>query len=230
MEKAVVLVSGGLKSAVLIANAKEQYELHALHVQTGSRASPIEQAAFEHLCERYGLDITAITSLPHLAELSNHPTFTASRRADEGDALSSSDALYVPGLMPALLSTAVAFAERGGIRRILVGASEGSVTEAAAGASGPDQTLEFYHLYNEMLATLLPGPMPIVVDVPLVHLSYGEIAMLGRRLGVPFELTWSCLRGVQQPCGRCAGCRRRAYAVARAGATRAPQTATRAAT
>jgi len=46
----------------------------------------------------------------------------------------------------------------------------------------------------------------IQIKAPLLHLSKKDIVLLGTRLGVPFDQTWSCYRGQQEPCGTCDSC------------------------
>jgi 7-cyano-7-deazaguanine synthase len=58
---------------------------------------------------------------------------------------------------------------------------------------------------------------PIRIHAPFVHKTKAEEIQLGRELGVPFELTWSCYRGGEKPCGTCDSCLLRAKAFAEAG-------------
>lgn len=53
---------------------------------------------------------------------------------------------------------------------------------------------------------------PISLQVPFIHWTKGEIVAEGIRLRVPFELTWSCYKPQQKPCGECGACRARASA------------------
>lgn len=58
---------------------------------------------------------------------------------------------------------------------------------------------------------------PIKLTAPFLHLTKVHIVRLGTRLGVPYDLTWSCYRGEELHCGSCGTCRERAHAFARAG-------------
>lgn len=60
---------------------------------------------------------------------------------------------------------------------------------------------------------------PIELRAPFLHLTKVDIVRLGARLGVPYDLTWSCYRGEELHCGSCGTCRERANAFARAGVT-----------
>ena len=48
--------------------------------------------------------------------------------------------------------------------------------------------------------------MGMRIHAPLVHLSKKEIILLGTKLGVPFEITWSCYQGLTEPCQQCDSC------------------------
>ena len=58
---------------------------------------------------------------------------------------------------------------------------------------------------------------PIELTAPFLHFTKVDIVRLGARLGVPYELTWSCYRGEELHCGRCGTCRERANAFVGAG-------------
>ena len=57
----------------------------------------------------------------------------------------------------------------------------------------------------------------VEVLAPLMDLSKTDIVRLGAKLGVPFELTWSCYNGGEKPCGHCDSCKLRARGFAEAG-------------
>lgn len=216
MERAVALVGGGLKSAVMAALERDRCDLHVLHVQTGTRASIVEQVAFERLCESLGATQATMTSLPHFAELSQHPLFDARASLADPDANAAVPPGYVPGLMPAMLNVAVTEAVRVGAHRILVGTCESPQGTRHTPGMAPDQAKEFYQVFNELLAIMLPGAT-LSVAAPLIDLSYAEIVKLGYRLHVPFEHTWSCLLGGSRPCNHCLGCHDRSLGFVQAG-------------
>ena len=58
---------------------------------------------------------------------------------------------------------------------------------------------------------------PIELTAPFLHLTKAGIVRLGTRLGVPYDLTWSCYRGEELHCGSCGTCSERANAFVRAG-------------
>ena len=64
---------------------------------------------------------------------------------------------------------------------------------------------------------ILIGGKKIEIKVPLLNKTKAEIVELGKSLGVPFELTWSCYKGGEYPCLRCDACRLRARGFKKAG-------------
>jgi 7-cyano-7-deazaguanine synthase len=99
---------------------------------------------------------------------------------------------------------------RSGIDRIMIG--------PLAGNPFPDATPEFFSTMERALSLGLGTP--IRIDAPLVGMRKAEVIRMGASLGVPFELTLSCM----QPrngfhCGACSKCRERADAFREAGLT-----------
>jgi len=216
VEKAVALVSGGLKSAVMVAAERERSDLLVLHIDSGSRSSAAERTAFAELCRTLNLANPTVVSLPHVVDMIDHLWFDRGASASDLEIQREILDAYVPGLMPTMLGVAVLYAVRCRARRILVGACESVATAPRPAPAAPDQRREFYQAYNEMLAAAVPAFTPEVVT-PLIDLPPADIVRLGRRLRAPLEVTWSCLAASDGPCGRCAGCRARAVSFLQAG-------------
>jgi 7-cyano-7-deazaguanine synthase len=58
---------------------------------------------------------------------------------------------------------------------------------------------------------------PLQFEAPFIHLTKAEIVAKGHKLGVPFELTWSCYKGEDLHCGKCGTCYQRKEAFQIAG-------------
>ena len=58
----------------------------------------------------------------------------------------------------------------------------------------------------------------IRIEAPLIKMTKAQIIGLGLKLKVPYELTWSCYRGLKKPCGDCDSCKLRGEGFRQAGA------------
>lgn len=116
---------------------------------------------------------------------------------------------YVPGRNILFLSFAVSFAEAIKARAVFIGAH-------AQDYSGyPDCRPQFLAAFRRMAKAGTLGKYEILA--PLLHKSKSRIIKLGKELGVPFGLTWSCYAGGKAPCGKCDSCRYRAKGFKEAG-------------
>lgn len=213
MKKAVVLVSGGMDSAVVLAIAREQgFAVHALSVSYGQRHTSELEAA-----DRVAGQLGAVV----------HKTVGVDLRAFGGSALTDDievpDAggpgipvTYVPARNTIMLSLALGWAEVLGANDIFCGVN-------AVDYSGyPDCRPEFVEAF-ERLANLATKAgvegAGIRVHAPLQRMGKDEIVREGLRLGVDFSDTVSCYRAddAGRACGHCDACRLRAEGFAAAG-------------
>lgn len=120
-------------------------------------------------------------------------------------------ATYVPARNIIFLSFALSFAETIKAKAIFIGAH-------AQDYSGyPDCRPEFFKSFIKMARKGTIGGNKIKIATPLLHKNKSQIIKLGKKHGVPFELTWSCYRGKKYPCGKCASCHYRAKGFKEAG-------------
>ncbi|MCX5705979.1 MAG: 7-cyano-7-deazaguanine synthase, partial [Candidatus Omnitrophica bacterium] len=121
---------------------------------------------------------------------------------------------YVPARNIIFLSFALSYAEAIGVKAIFIAAH-------AQDYSGyPDCRPEFFRSFSKVIATGTKagiGKRGIVVKVPLLNKNKSQIIKWGFKLGVPFELTWSCYKGGGKPCGKCDSCYYRAKGFREAG-------------
>jgi 7-cyano-7-deazaguanine synthase len=209
LRKAVVLVSGGMDSAVTVALAREQgYQVHALSVAYGQRhgselaaAERVSRAlgAVEH--KTVGVDLRSIGGSALTADI-DVPLDT-----DEG--AGGIPVTYVPARNTIMLSIALGWAEVLGTGDIWCGVN-------AVDYSGyPDCRPAFIEAF-EALANLatkagVEGER-MRIHAPLMRMSKADIAREGQRLGVDFSTTVSCYRADDDglACGHCDACRLRA--------------------
>lgn len=219
MDRAVILVSGGINSAVLAAMAREQYEPALLHIAWNHRTADRELVAFEQLAAELGIAKTSVAELSAIAMFGGNAR--TSKRIPVEDAATlgrTAPATYVLGLIPAMLSVAASYAASIAAKRILIGISENhGVPGPLISELYPDYRREFLQTFNLMLEYAKPPGRELLVEAPLIELTRMEVIRLGNQLKVPFEKTWSCYRNDEKPCGRCLTCTTRATGFLRAG-------------
>lgn len=211
---AVVLLSGGLDSATVLAMARDQgYACHALSFRYGQRHSA-ELAAAERVAAAEGalehktvdLDLSSIggSALTDASiEVPTTPT--------EGIPVT-----YVPARNTVFLAVALGWAEVLGARDIFIGVN-------AVDYSGyPDCRPEFIRAFETMANLATKAGVEgahVHIRTPLIDLTKAEIVQRGTALGVDYALTVSCYAADREgrACGRCDSCRLRAKGFADAG-------------
>jgi 7-cyano-7-deazaguanine synthase len=120
---------------------------------------------------------------------------------------------YVPFRNGLFLSSAAAIALSHGCSEIWYGAH----ADDAAGSAYPDTSAEF----NEAIAKAvwIGSGKALTVTAPFIDKTKAEVVAEGAKIGVPFELTWSCYEGREKACGVCGTCRDRIRAFAENGLT-----------
>jgi 7-cyano-7-deazaguanine synthase len=217
--KAVVLLSGGLDSTTVLAEAiAAGYAPHALTILYGQRHA-IERQAAQRVAQAMGV-------VQHLEQTLDLRAFGGSALTTEievpKDRSHESMAAgipitYVPARNTVFLSLALAWAEVLGAFDIFIGVN-------CVDYSGyPDCRPEFLRAFETManLATRagVEGAGSFTIHAPLVLLSKPEIIRRGLALGVDYGLTHSCYdpNPAGQACGRCDSCRLRLDAFAQLG-------------
>ncbi|HKA31755.1 MAG TPA: 7-cyano-7-deazaguanine synthase QueC [Candidatus Binatia bacterium] len=218
--KAVVLLSGGLDSATVMAIAhSEGYEVHPLSFRYGQRHARELQAA-ERVARSLGaaerhlviaFDLRAIGG----SALTDAIDVPKSRSA--GEIARGIPATYVPARNTIFLSFGLALAEKIGAGDIFFGANQ-------LDYSGyPDCREEYIRAFERManLATKagVEGTTKIKIHTPLIHLTKAEIIKKGLALGVDYSLTWSCYDPTPDglACGQCDSCQLRLKGFKEAG-------------
>jgi len=211
--KAVILVSGGMDSAVTIAMAREQgFDVYALSVAYGQRHSSELEAS-----ERVSKMLGAVA----------HKTVHVDLRTIGGSALTADievpeeggegiPVTYVPARNTIMLSIALGWAEVLGSNDIFCGVN-------AVDYSGyPDCRPAFIEAFETLANVATKAGVEgagIRIHAPLMQMGKGDIVTEGVRLGVDFSETVSCYQADAQgrACGHCDACRLRAEGFAKAG-------------
>ncbi|MFC8753187.1 7-cyano-7-deazaguanine synthase QueC [Pseudomonas oryzihabitans] len=212
--KAVILFSGGLDSATIVAMAKAQgFACYTMSFDYGQRHRAELQAAervarqlgvVEH--KVIGLDLNGIGG-----SALTDPDIAVPETPGEGIPVT-----YVPARNTVFLSLALGWAEVLGARHLFIGVN-------AVDYSGyPDCRPEFVEAFERLanLATKagVEGDS-FKIEAPLQFLSKAQIVQVGSQLGVDYTLTVSCYQANDegQACGRCDSCRLRAEGFKAAG-------------
>ncbi len=207
-KKAVIILSGGLDSATVLALAVENgYECYALTFNYGQRLK-LEIEASKILCKEFPVKEHKIIEL-NLNEFKGSALTDISIDVPVGDhSVEEIPITYVPARNTVFLSIALAWAEVLMANDIFIGVN-------AIDYSGyPDCRPEFIDAFTKManLATKFGVESgSINIQTPLINLSKSEIINLGRKLGINYRLTLSCYQPDQNgaACGLCSSCEQR---------------------
>lgn len=205
---AVVLLSGGLDSATVLAIAvRDHFKPHALSFRYGQRHSA-ELKASEAVAQSIGVESHAIVDIDlrrfgGSALTSDIPVPKGRDAAEMGNDI---PVTYVPARNTIFLSYALAFAEVLGAADIFLGVN-------ALDYSGyPDCRPEYIEAFERManLATRagVTGTTRLKLHTPLIQMSKREIIATGLGLGVDYSLTHSCYDPAPDgaACGQCDSC------------------------
>jgi len=221
VNRAVVLLSGGLDSATVLAMARAQgRECYALSVAYGQRHQA-ELAAAAAVARNLGAREHRVMQVD-LAGIGGS-ALTDANIAVPTTPQSSKDAggipvTYVPARNTMMLSLALAWAEVLDAREIHVGVN-------AVDYSGyPDCRPEFIAAFENLATRATKAGVegrPLSIRAPLIHMSKADIIRAGAALGVDYSLTLSCYQPDDSgaACGLCDSCRLRRQGFVSAGIT-----------
>jgi 7-cyano-7-deazaguanine synthase len=213
MKKAVVLISGGMDSAVCAGIANEQgYDLFGLHVNYGQRTQARELKAFNEICDFYKAKDRLVVDISHLAAIGG--SSLTDKNIEVTDAKLDSDEIptsYVPFRNANILAIATSWAEVIEAEAIFIGAME----EDSSGY--PDCRKVFFEAFEKTINTGTKPETQIKILTPIIDKSKSDIIIEGNRIGVPFHLTWSCYKSENKACGKCDSCQLRLRGWKKAG-------------
>jgi 7-cyano-7-deazaguanine synthase len=214
MKRAVVLLSGGLDSATVLAMARKQgFECYALSVDYGQRHHA-ELAAAQRVARELGAREHRVINID-LTAFGGSALTDASIAVPE-QASSGIPVTYVPARNTIMLSLALAWAEVLHAQDIFFGVN--AVDYSGYPDCRPEYVASFERMANLATQAAVEGK-PLTLHAPLLHLSKAEIIREGARLGVDYAITVSCYQADEQgrACGRCDSCRLRREGFAAAG-------------
>lgn len=206
-----VLLSGGLDSAVLLAEEASRGEVHPIYVGVGLAWEAAERAtldAFLHAMQATSL--AAMIKPLVVLSVNMRDVYPTAHWAVEGHApgyLTPDEDVYLAGRNIVLLGKAGVYCAVAGLGRLTLG--------TLGHNPFPDATPTFREAMASALSLGLAHPLSI--SAPYAELSKTEVIGRGIALGVPLALTLSCMSPVTGPqseelarhCGRCSKCRER---------------------
>lgn len=205
-----VLFSSGLDSAVLLADAAATAGgAQPIYVRAGFAWEADEQMVAERFLA--ALDPALCVQAMRTLTVDMRDVYPPTHWAVRGEAPgfdTPDEAVYLEGRNIILLSKAAVFAARHGLRRILIG--------PLAANPFPDASVAFFGAMARAVSLGLGTDLEI--DAPFLEVRKSDVIRMGAALGVPFELTLSCMQPEGgRHCGRCSKCRERRDAFADAG-------------
>lgn len=206
MKNAVVLLSGGLDSATVLAMAKLQgYTCYALSVDYGQRHYA-ELASAERMAQALG-------AMEHRVVKIDLTGFGGSALTDKHIAVPEQTTTgipltYVPARNTIMLSLALAWAEVLQAQDIFIGVN--AVDFSGYPDCRPEYVAAFERMANLATRAAVEGK-PLTLHAPLMHFSKADIVRLGTELGVDYSLTVSCYQADEdgRACGVCDSCKLR---------------------
>jgi 7-cyano-7-deazaguanine synthase len=194
----VVLLSGGVDSAVMLYSVHERARAAPLFIDYAQRAARTEEAMATHHAQALGLPLQRL-DMSAVGE-----SFRAEQQAK----------LHVP--LPhrnlVLLSLALAYAAR-------IRATDVAIAVTADDLEWyPSASVDFLSRFRD-LAQSLGGAL---ISTPLIHLDKQAVLAEGVRLGVDLSRTHSCMRQGDRHCGKCTQCEKRQRAFSEAGVYEPP--------
>lgn len=210
---AICLVSGGLDSAVCLAEALLTHDVALLHINYGQRTEARELQAFHALADHYGVTRRLVADIAYLREIGGSSLVDTGLRVETGlpDGGGNVPSTYVPFRNAHILCIGTSWAEVIGAELLFIGAVE----EDSSGY--PDCRAEFYEQFERTIAAGTKPETTIGIRTPLIRLDKAAIVRRGLELQVPLHLTWSCYTESKAACGECESCRLRLRGFAAAG-------------
>ncbi|MBP3277004.1 7-cyano-7-deazaguanine synthase QueC [Kandleria sp.] len=207
--KALVLSGGGIDSTTCLAMAVEKYgadNVIGLCMYYGQKhQKEIESAkkvANYYGTELYELNLSKIFAYSKCTLLNQsedeipHESYDEQLKHTDGAPVST----YVPFRNGLFLSAAASFALSKECSVIYYGAH----ADDAAGSAYPDCSPAFNNAINE--AIYLGSGQQLKVEAPFINKTKADVVKIGLDLHVPYELTWSCYEGGDEPCHTCGTC------------------------
>lgn len=209
---AVVLLSGGLDSATVLAIAKDQgFDVAALSFSYGQRHL-MELEAAKALAKKYDVDrhIVAKIDLRVFGGSALTDNIEVPKHRSEAEITEDIPITYVPARNTVFLSYALALAETSGANDIFLGVN--ALDYSGYPDCRPEYIEAFEHLMNLATKKGVEGQQPFALHAPLIDMTKADIIREGMSLGVDYSQTMSCYDPISDDtsvgihCGACDAC------------------------
>ena len=208
MKDSVIIVSGGMDSITLLYDKKNEIAL-GISFNYGSNHNAKEIPLAEMHCRRLGIKHITI-NLDFMGQYFKSSLLEGGEAIPEGNyADENMKSTVVPFRNGIMLSIAIGIAESNNFKKVLIANHGGDHTIY------PDCRPEFIKAID---AAAYAGTFVNAhIEAPYTHITKGDIARIGKRLGLKYAETWSCYKGADKHCGRCGTCIERKEALTEAG-------------
>lgn len=207
--KVLVLSSGGVDSTTCLGMAVKEYgseNVVALSIYYGQKhdkeIKAADDAAKYYNVEHIKLDLSKMFEYSDCSLLSHSdkdiPKESYAEQIEKTDGTPVST--YVPFRNGLFIASAASIALSKGCSKIIYGAH----ADDSAGNAYPDCSKVFNDAMNT--AVYEGSGKQLSVEAPFVGMNKAGVVKLGLEIGVPYELTWSCYEGNDEPCGKCGTC------------------------
>lgn len=201
MIRTVVLLSGGLDSAVNLKRAVDETDvLLALTFDYGQKAARREVRAAGAMCRLLGVE-HRVVNLPWLADITQTALVNPAAEIPHGTpSAETAEAVWVPNRNGVFVAIGAAFAESKAADAVVGGFN------AEEAAAFPDNSLEFISASNRLMACSTLRRIKVISYTATSRKP--EIVRMGLGIDAPLAYVWSCYGGADEPCRRCESCRR----------------------
>jgi len=206
--KTVIIFSGGMDSTTLLYKLLEEgKEVRAISFNYGQRHVKELEAA-ERTCKKLKID-HKIVDISFIKELISNSALTGNIAVPHGHYESENMILtVVPNRNMIMASIAIGYAVNLDFDEVALGIHSGDH------AIYPDCRPIFIECLTRI--AMHANFKQIDVCTPFLYLDKGDIASIGKHLGVDYSLTWTCYEGKKKPCRKCGACREREEAFKKA--------------
>ncbi len=208
MNKAIVLLSGGLDSVVSLALMSEKCsEMLSLTFNYGQKSYFAEKRAAENISKYYGienkeidLDWLSVISTSSLTTKNTIPYISRENLDNIAIATDTAKSVWVPNRNGLFVNIGACFAEAYNFDKIVIGANK------EEGATFKDNTIQFVNSINCSLKNSVNSEIELIA--PLIEMTKEEIVSIAIQKNVPLELIHSCYISEEKHCGFCESCQR----------------------